>query len=229
MATPTICRRRTTFERVRFTIVDVCGAPVPGEDNAWVEDCTISAQATPIIETKPRIDFPRANGTSCGSYQPPPNKQGYNVIIQIWTWSPGLNTLMTGNDPIIVGTDIIGWQDCNDAVGRVAVELWHNTLSDDCEDGEVPYVYTLIPFLDNVIYNPPNAIADQPYVIQFSGNTRDGSQWGVGPWDDVVYDAGGTVEGPLPVEVGANCPVLELDTFVVPPTAACEFVEVPGS
>lgn len=228
MATPTICRKRTTFERVRFTIVDSCGAPVPGEDNAWVEDCVIQAQATPDIETRPRIDFTRANGSSCGSFQPLPNKRGFNVTLQMWTWSPGLLTLLTGNDPIMVGTDIVGWQDCTDAVGRVAVELWQNTLADDCVDGEVPYVYTLIPFLENVIYNPPNAIADQAYVIQISGNTKTGSNWDVGPWDDVIDDVGGT-PGPLPVAVGADCSVMELDTFVVPPTAACGFVEVPGS
>lgn len=207
---------------MRVTKLDGCGGVALGPDSTVATEGFISVGLTANNEEGETISVTNAAGKICILDEPTPEFTGYTIEVQFCGVDPELFTLMTGQ-PIVLnaaGDDAVGFRvnskiNVNDS--GFALELWSNVPVAACDaSGEASYGYFLIPFVKGGTLGDVT-IENGAINFTLSGaSSKDGSEWGVGPYD-VVRDNGGNA-GPLlePIDAGDH---LHLQiTTVAPPT-----------
>jgi len=122
--------------------------------------------------------------------------------------------------------ECIGCSACIDACDSgFGLELWSNVPAAVCEPGQsVQYGYFLIPFLRGGVIGD-FTIGNDAVNFTLSGATsKDGSLWGVGPYD-VVQDEN-NLAGPLLEAVDTKDHLLVQLTGVAPPEPTCGGAEL---
>lgn len=187
---------------MRVTRLDACGRTVLGPDSVVVSKGFISIGFTANTEEGEAISVTNANGEPCVLDTPVPRFTGYTAEVAFCGVNPELVNLMTGQ-PLVMnaaGTQAVGFR-TNSQIdlgsSGFALEAWSVVPSGGCDDenAEGAYGYFLFPFLKGGVLGD-FAIANDAVNFTLSGaTTRDGTEWGVGPFD-VTRDENG-VAGPL--------------------------------
>lgn len=205
---------------MRATRTNGCGVPQPGPDSVVTSEGFITVGLTSNTEAGEAISVTNAAGKVCISDTPTPKFVNYGVEITFCGVTPELVNLLTGQ-PVVMnaaGTEAVGFRQNSkvdvDLVG-FALELWTGVATVECSDtGDPEYGYLLLPFIKGGVIGD---LTVENGAINFTlsgAQTRDGSGWGVGPFD-VVRDENG-VEAPLnePIDSGDH---LHLEITSVPP------------
>lgn len=215
---------------LRVTRLDGCGAPVLGPDSVVASKGFVSVALTSNTEEGEAISVTNANGDICISDTPAPKFTGYGVEITLCGVDPNLVNLLTGQP--LVYDEASGSGDLAEAVGfRVnsgvdldssgfALELWSGVPAAQCEPGVgQSFGYMIVPFLKGGVlgdFTVENAAVN--FTIT-GAQSKDGSTWGVGPFD-VVKDGNGD-DSPLLTPIDAKDHLHVQLTQVPPPEAGC--------
>lgn len=179
---------------MRVTRLDGCGVPVPGSGSVVTTKGFISVALTSnTIEGEP-IQVTNANGENCVNDTPAPKFTGFGAEVTMCKVDPRLFSLMTGQSVVrdasgnVVGFDVESDVDLDDQ--GFAIELWSKVPAEACEPGQgQSYGYFLLPFLKGGVlgdFTVENAAIN---LVITGAQTKDGSSWGVGPYN-VVNSAG---------------------------------------
>lgn len=210
---------------MRVTRLDGCGARVLGPDSQVTSDGFISIALTANTDEGETISITNAAGKVCILDEPCPTFTGYGVEVEFCGVDPALIDLLTGQ-PIVLdaaGELGVGFR-MNTAIDACdsgfALEVWSNVPAAACDPGSgTAYGYFLIPFLKAGIIGDFTIANDAVNFTMTGSNSKDGSGWGVGPYD-VTRDES-NLPGPLNLAIDANDHLhVELVT-VAPPEPSC--------
>lgn len=224
------CPKLAQGDVVRITRVDQCGAPICGENNAFIDDCWATLQMTANVNEGTDITFTAASGRSCGFSPACPEFLGYNITWTFFSASPELIEMLTGNPMVFDWQgNPAGWQDkqvtCREGF---AMEIWQQVVGEECPEEQTQaegiWAYWLLPWVRNAILGDLT-IGNEGLQFSLTGITKDASRWGDGPWDVVAQDADNTA-GPLITPVESDAHRYFTLTTVPPPEAECEYVPV---
>lgn len=224
------CNLLSGLSTIRATLVDECGEPIPGPENAMVVDCLSSLAMNPNVDVQDDIIYRAANGNLCGVKRGCPSLLGYDIELNVYTWSPELLKILTGNPEVLNGTgDVVGIDDCAISCDAgFGLEFWIELIQPCPATGNKQYLYGVLPWVTNA-YLTDLEIGSEAVTFQLSGNTRAGGQWGTGPFN--VIDTGippVVTPAPMLTPLGATCHRRLQLTTLAPPVAACEPITVPA-
>lgn len=210
---------------MRVTRLDGCGARVLGPDSQVTSDGFISVALTANTDDGTTISVTNAAGKICILDEPCPLFTGYSVDVEFCGVDPALVQLMTGQ-PIVtdaagnVGTGFRMNTDIDACLSGFALEVWSSVPAAACDlNVGAAYGYFLIPFLKGGIIGDFTIGNDAVNFTMTGANSKDGSAWGVGPYD-VTRDTT-SVPGPLNTAIDpADHLHVELVT-VAPPASSC--------
>ena len=180
---------------LRVTRLDGCGSPVPGPNSVVVTKGFISVALTPNTEEGEEISVTNASGDICVSDTPAPKLTGYGVEISLCGVDPDLVSLLTGQDVVLdAAGEAVGFR-MNSKVNLddsgFSIELWSGVPTAVCEPGQgQSYGYLLVPFLKGGVLGDLT-VENGPVNFNITGaQSKDGSNWGVGPFPVVTDEAG---------------------------------------
>ncbi|MEV7413187.1 hypothetical protein [Streptomyces althioticus] len=212
---------------MRVTRLDQCGNPICGEENGFVFDCFASLAMNNNSDDGEDIEYKAANGRVCGYKRGCPTFRGFDVQANIYSVSPELIEILTGN-PVYLGWDgkPIGFDTCSVKCDTgFALELWAEVLAEECAPGaEGQWIYFLLPWVTNGMLGDLE-IGAEAVTMQVTGATRAGGSWGVGPYDVQPIDAAGT-PGKMLTPLDSSCHRRTFITTVAPPEPGCDYVPV---
>lgn len=218
---------------LRVTRLDGCGNPVPGPDSVVATKGFISVALTANTEEGEAISVPNANGDICISDTPPPKFTGYGIEINLCGVNPNLVNLFTGQplvydadalDPAVIGFRVNTKVNLDDS--GFALELWSGVPAAACEPGVgQQFGYLLIPFVKGGVLGDLTIENGPVNFVVTGAQSKDGSGWGVGPYN-VTLDGSGQ-ESPLtePITAGDH---LHVQVTSVPPPDTDQDTEALG-
>ncbi|MFF4733330.1 hypothetical protein ACFY3M_50665 [Streptomyces mirabilis] len=222
------CPLIANADTMRITRVDQCGNPIAGPDNGYVFDCFSSLAMNNDSDDGDDIEYKAANGRVCGSKKGCPTFKGFDLELNIFSVSPELIEILTGN-PVVMGYDAkpIGFDTCSIKCDTgFAVELWAEVLGEACVAGATgQWIYFLLPWVTNGLLGDLE-IGSEAVTLQVTGHTKAGGNWGIGPYDVQPADAANT-PGPMLTPLGPSCHRRTFITTVEPPVPSCDYVPVP--
>lgn len=214
---------------MRVTRLDGCGGVVLGPTSQVVSDGFVSVALTAQTDEGTAISVTNAAGRVCISDEPCPAFTGYDISVEFCGVDPALIDIMTGQPTVRNASDVAVGFRMNTAVDACdsgfALEVWSNVPSALCEPGQTgSYGYFLIPFVKGGIIGDFTIANDAVNFTLTGAKSKDGSAWGVGPYD-VTRDES-NVPGPLLTPIDPNDHLdMELTT-IAPPEAECGFASV---
>lgn len=208
--------------RLRATKLDGCGNVLLGPDSTVVTKGFISVTFTPNNTTADAVSVTNAGGEECVGEPAKSRFANYTVAGSFCGVMPELFSMMTGMPVVRRGEEL-------DAVGiRInsqidvdltgfALEVWSTVPQGACDaSGNVQYGYFLLPFIKG---GTLGAVTIENGAINFTlenATTRDGNQWGVGPYD-VEIDPDTDLDSPLLEALDENDHKLIIKVGVAPP------------
>lgn len=182
---------------MRVTKLDGCGVVVPGSQSSVVSKGFVSIGLTANTEEGEEIQVTNANGDICISDTPPPRLIDYGLEINLCGVEPLIFNLTTGQ-PLVkdpdTGTGLppeyLGFRS-NTKVDLSAqgfgLEVWSSVPSAACAaaGGVQQYGYFLLPFIQGGIIGDFTIENGAINFIISGARTKDGSGWGVGPYNVV--------------------------------------------
>lgn len=217
---------------MRVTRLDGCGRVALGENAQVTTEGFISVGMTANNEEGEAISVTNAAGKLCISDEPSPQFVNYSVEVQFCGVDPELFTLMTGQ-PLVLsadGTEVVGFR-VNSKVkvddSGFAMELWSSVPVAACDaSGGASFGYMLLPFIQGGVLGDLTVENGAINFTLSNASTKDGNEWGVGPYD-VVRDAGGQA-GPLNEALDPNDHYHMEVTSVQPPDTEVEGYQALG-
>lgn len=211
--------------RMRVTRTDGCGDPVLGPDSVVTSEGFISVGLTANQEEGETISVTNAAGNVCILDEPTPKFLNYGVTVAFCGVNPELINLMTGQ-PLVMndaGDEAVGFgvdTTVDLTASGFALEVWSNVPVGACEGNvTAQYGYFLLPFLKGGVLGD-FSIENAAINFTLTGAvTKDGNEWGVGPYDVTRNTAG--VAGPLN-EAIPSTRHLHMELVSVAPPAAAE-------
>lgn len=225
---PNNCYSLVRGRAMRVTRLDGCGNVVPGEDSSIVSDGFVTVGFTAQTDEGTTISVTNAAGKICILDEPCPTFTGYDISIEFCAVNPALYSLITCQDTVsdsddnAVGFRVNSKKDACDC--GFALEVWSSVPAGTCDaSGGQQYGYFLVPFVKGGTLGDFTIGNDAVSFTINGAASKDGSQWGVGPYD-VVDD--GTGPSPL-LEAIDDGDHLHLQlTTVAPPEPDCDPVPV---
>lgn len=220
---------------MRVTRLDGCGRPDATDPNCQqvTSDGFVSIEVTANIEEGDAISVTNAAGKVCVSQTPCPTLTGYSVNMTFCNVDPDLFAMTTGQKSVLdpATGDGIGFRVNTGESGcdrGFALEVWSAVPGVTCpvddqgnpiEDAEKPSGYILFPFLQGGVFGDFTIENDAVSFVVQGATTKDGSGWGVGPYDVTLDDA--AEAGPLSTPIGAKDHMHVQVTYVAPPSPDC--------
>lgn len=211
---------------MRVTRLDGCGAKVLGPTNTAVSKGFVTVTLTPNTDEGTTISVTNANGDLCINDVPVPKFTGYTIEVAFCGVNPDLFYMMTGN-PIVYDAQAtpqgVGFgvdSNVDQSASGFALEVWSNVPATSCVPGQAAsYGYFLIPFAKGGTVGDITIGNDAVNFTVTGAQSKDGNQWGVGPYN-VTRNLAGTAV-PLNTSIPTTRHLhLELVT-VAPPTEVC--------
>lgn len=205
---------------MRVTKLDGCGAVVLGPDSEVSSEGFISVAFTANTDEGTAISVTNAAGKVCISDTPAPKFTGYGIEVQFCGVNPDLIAMMTGQSKVLDGDDLAVGFRMNSGVDAAdsgfAIELWSSVPAAVCEEGATDtYGYLLVPFVQGGVLGDFSIENDAVNFTLTGAQSKDGSAWGVGPYD-VVLD-GDAEASPLLVAIDTKDHLHMQLTAVAPP------------
>lgn len=208
---------------MRATRLDGCGRPVLGPDSVITSEGFITIGLTANTEAGDAISQTNAAGKVCILDTPAPRFTGFTGAISFCGVDPELLSMLTGQ-PVVMsadGTNIVGFdiESDVDLTGTgFALEIWSKVPVAACDaSGGESYGYMVVPFMQG---GSLGDITVENAAVNFNlagAASKDGNEWGVGPYDVVRDEAGNP--GPLNTALRTtNHFHLELTTVPPPDT-----------
>lgn len=209
---------------VRATRLTDCGVPDYGTCGTVVSDGFINIELE-NNETDPEEIAPvKANGQRCYYIETPVLLNNVQASIEFCEVDPELFEMMTGA-PLVLDDDDTAHGFTTDsasyATANVALEVWTNLASGGCTGGDYPrrWGYYLMPWLYQGKVGKPTIENGAVNFTISDIKTRDGNQWGVGPYNIQRTAAG--VLSPLFTPITSTTHDLLYKVNVAPPEASC--------
>jgi hypothetical protein len=210
---------------VRATRLDNCGRVVTGEYNQAVSEGVITAAFTAQTTDTDEINVPNFAGKRC-IYEPSVTElAGYGVDLTFCRVDFEMFEIITKQTLVVNASgDVVGLE-VDTAISLedegFALETWTGAQgSNVCDDpnAQGEYGYLLLPRLQGGIVGD-FSVENQEVTFQITGaTTRDGNQWGHGPYAVEMDELG--VAGPLFQPVSTTAALRMQITTVAPPTDA---------
>jgi hypothetical protein len=226
----TVCLKPIRGNVMRLTKLDACGAPVHGPKASVVSNGFVSVEAKMEIEDPTEYKLKGANDQFIVNDRGRPLLKWISLTINMGNVDPDLYNLATGS-PLVandaVTPDTVGMRIREGVFGNFALEVWTDLSGQPCTGGAVNYGYVLFPWVVDAIigdFTIQNELVTFP--IQ-QARTKNGSLWGVGPYnvDNKISAPAGPA--PLLTAIGALDHMDMHMTTLAPPTAACGAVTLP--
>lgn len=210
----------------RATRLDACGAVVPGVCGYAVTKGFVSIELETDEEDGETIAPVLANGERCYFRRTRKNLNGHSVSIEFCEVDPEFFELMTGitlilDDAVAPVSHGFAIDSASYAQANVALEIWTNIARSTCTVGgsDRRWGYVLLPWLEQGSVSLPT-IENGAVNFTISGAmTRDGNQWGVGPYDIQLDNASNP--SPLFTAITSTTHSLEYKVNLDPPTPTC--------
>jgi hypothetical protein len=216
-------------EVVRVTLEDSCGRPAYGNHAQIVSDGIVSVAVTANYDDGNEKVVTNFKGNDCVYVPPRAKLRNLGIDVVMCAVDPDMYSGLTGFPKEIdpVTGNIVGFRvdrSISPSDVALALELWASsdgTIA--CEDDEDPTSgWFLWPFLTGGRIGD-YTIEDNAVTFSITGlTTRDGSGWGVGPYN-VLLDAAGQPSGLLS-PIGPKELQVVRSTQVPPPEATDGFV-----
>jgi len=213
------CNLLAGISTLRVTKVDECGKPVVGPDSAIVLSCISSIALNPNIDTADDITYRSGNGTLCGVKRGCPSLLGYDVELNVYTWSPDALEIFTGNPVVLDGAgSVVGVDDCSVPCNSgFGLEYWVELIN-DCGTAKKQYLYGVLPWISGA-YLGDLEIGGEAVTFTINGNSRAGGQWGTGPFNAIDTGTGTTITpAKMLTPLGSTCHRRMQITTLAPPT-----------
>lgn len=220
----TECYAQVRGSVIRVTRLDACGNIVPGASAVVVSKRISSVTIDEVTEEGTNIRERNFGDELCVVDDSYTSIIGYTAAIALCGVDPDLITLMTGQ-PLVrnAAGDVVGFDAKTDIdLGSFgfAVEVWSKIAGQACDaSGNRKWGYTPFPFLKG---GRLGGFSFENGAVQFTvsgAQTRDGNQWGVGPFD-VDRDEDG-VPAPMFEPLDPNTHWRNIVVTLDPPEASC--------
>lgn len=211
---------------LRVTRLNGCGTPVRGPDSVVTTDGFISVGFTANNEEGETISVTNAAGKVCILDEPSPKFVNFGVEVAFCGVDPELFSLMTGQRVVLndAGDDVVGIAVDSDVAldaSGFALELWSNVPIAACDaSGAASYGYLLFPFVKGGVLGDFSVENGAVNFTLTGAVTKDGNEWGVGPYD-VVRNTAGTA-GPLNEAIPTTRHMHMEVTTVAPPSTTTD-------
>lgn len=222
----TKCLTPVRGRRIRVTKLDDCARPVYGDASSAVSEGFVSVAFTANTTETDEINIPNAAGKPC-VYEPAETTLvGYGIEIVFCNVDPDIFAMITGQD-VIEDADgnVVGFA-INTKVALTsgfALEIWTGVQGGDAcstPGAQGNYGYLLVPFIRGGIVGDFTIENNAVTFTITGGNTREGNQWGFGPYSDIQLTAA-DVPGPLLQAADSADAFRFFQTSIAPPEAAC--------
>lgn len=208
--------------KLRVTRLDGCGRPVFGEYSQAVSEGVVSAAFTANTVDSDEINVPNWNGDRC-IYEPSVTSlAGYGLEIVFCAVDFDVFEMITGQtlvfdyDGNVIGLEVDTKVDVTDK--GFAIEIWAGApVGDACEDpnAQGSFGYLLLPRLEGG-YLSDFTVENGAINFTITGaTTREGNQWGNGPYN-VMLDENG-LPAPLFQPVSKSAALRLQETSLLPP------------
>lgn len=212
--------------RLRATRLDACGRLASAECSSITTKGFVSVALTANIDEGEEISVVNASGERCVSDKPTATFTGYGVQITFCDVDPQLYAMMTNQSVVFDSQgDAVGFR-MNTGVDTggagFALELWSGVPGVACDTPGAggSYGYLLLPFVSGGVLGDFTIENGAVTFTLQNASTKDGSAWGVGPYD-VVPGVGG-VAGPLLTPIDSRDHLHVQYTTVAPPEPGCD-------
>lgn len=221
--------------RVRITKVDNCGNVVLGPANRVVSKGFVTMGFTPNNTTVEALTVTNANGEECVREEGSSKFSNHTVAGTFCKVMPELFSMITGMPAVYdaAGLEAIGIRYNSQIeidLSAWALELWSKVPQANCGPSGLPsFGYALAPFIGS---GTLSGITFENAAITFgieAATTKDGNNWGAGPYNVELNDSGVTGKLNHPLDPYDH---LELIKVQVPPpdeTDGAEAVGVPAT
>jgi len=211
---------------IRGTKLDSCGIPVGGACSTIVSKGFVSMEIEADESSGNEISPTLADGTRCYYQLSPKLLNGIKVNIEFCKVDPEFMNLLTGS-PLVTDDSTptpssIGFitDSASYGVANVALELWMNLAGSGCDDASGrKWGYYLLPWLYQGTVGKPTIENDAVNFTVQEAMTKDGNQWGVGPYNIQNTEAG--VPSPLFTALPSTAHDLLMTVNLAPPTPVC--------
>ncbi|QDH93178.1 major tail protein [Gordonia phage Zipp] len=215
---------------MRLTRVSNCGVPVVGTKSTLVTDglvsVDISAEYEDGVENAPK----NGNGDFCFIDVQNDKFKYFTLGIQFCGVDPEAWEIVTGN-PIYENA-------AGDAVGvkfgryseidtYFALEVWSDNPGTACGPGGKSYGYHLFPFIGSGRLDELTLSEETAEFTLGNAKTKDGTGWGVGPYNVDLDDSATPVAAKLPEALTELDHYLPITVRVAPPAATAGAVALP--
>lgn len=209
---------------MRVTQLDSCGAKVLGPTATAISDGFISVALAAQTDAGTTVSITNAAGNVCVLDEPCPKFTGYNLTIEFCGVNPDLYRLMTGqfmetDTTLAFGTGFRMNTGVDPCASGFALEVWSNVPASACVGGVPSYGYFLLPFVKGGIIGDFTIANDAVNFTLTGANTKDGSAWGVGPYN--VVKGASNADVPLLTAVDPKDHLVMFLTQTAPPAAIC--------
>lgn len=230
------CFKPFKVPRVRATLLDACGLPATGDEEACATvttDGIITIEQTAELQDMDDFYEKNADGSFCVEEVDPEILKWYNLTLTFCLVDPELVYLLTRSALIMSDADTpiaIGNRSSEGDIALVnfAFEAWTRLANQaDCADG-TKYGYVLWPW---VVQGKMGDVTYQNGTANFvvTARTHRDSLWGVGPYMVYESEATATLGDPkrLLSPVAAADHRLHFVTGLNPPVSACGCTSIP--
>lgn len=225
---PTKCYAQVRGSTIRVTRLDACGKPLPGTAAVAVSKRISSVTIDEVSEDGTNIRETNFGGDLCIVDDAFAQVVGYTADVALCGVDPDLISLFTGQ-PVVKNAqaDTVGF----DATSSVdldsfgfSLEIWSKIAGVACSTSAGsyrPWGYTVFPYLKG---GRLGGFSFENGAVQFSiqgAQTREGNQWGAGPFNVDRGVSPGFVAAPLFTALGVNTHFRNTLVTLDPPTATC--------
>lgn len=222
----TVCSSFVRGRMMRVTRLDGCGRPIYGPDSVVTSKGFVTVTYTANVDDGEEVNLQNAAGERC-VYEPAvPSLLGYTIEVEFCQVDPEMFAIMTGQDTYTDAFgNVIGFiQDTAVSILDTAfgLEVWAGSpATSGCatEGGTGNFGYILLPFLQGGVLGDFTIENDAVTFTISNAATRDGSGWGVGPYDVVL--GADSMPAPLNQPLTPTTHLLAIITQVAPPEAEC--------
>lgn len=190
--------------RMRVTRLDSCGAPVYGACGTVVSKGFVNIELENNETGSTEISQVLADGTRCYYRETDVLLNNVQATIEFCEVDPELFEMMTAS-PIVLDDNMeaIGFTTDSTSYGlaNVALEVWTNLANGDCTANGRRWGYYLMPWLYHGTVGKPTIENGSVNFTINEAKTREGNQWGTGPYQIQRATAGNALSKlfvPLP-------------------------------
>jgi hypothetical protein len=218
---------------MRATRLDGCCRPIGGPDSQIVTEGFVSVALTANVTDPEEITVTNANGQTCVRDSGCPEFNGYGVEVTFCEVNPCLFSMVTGQPSVTnAAGDVVGFRMNSDVsvcdLG-FGLEVWMGVPGVACTGEGGAYGYLLLPCLRGGVIGD-FTIENAAITFTVTGSsTKEGSGWGVGPYQVVLDENGDPSVLPDPLDPNDHLYAIYTELAPPEPTDGCVELELPGS